>query len=161
MSSIIKKIFVNNTERIVDAEPQMRLLDVLRARLGLTGTKEGCGEGECGACSVLLNDAAVDSCLVLWGQLADGDRLVTVEGLGSAAHLSPLQECFVNKGGVQCGFCTPGMLIAAQALLIKNPSPTRNEISQAIAGNLCRCTGYAKIADAIEECAARRKGKKR
>jgi len=160
MSSVIKKIILNGVERIIDAPPEMRLIDVLRARLGLTGTKEGCGEGECGACSILLNDDAADSCLVLWGQIADSDRVVTVEGLGSLEHLSPLQRCFVEKGGVQCGACTPGMLITAHALLMKNRSPSRPEIAQAIAGNLCRCTGYAKIVDAIEECARIQKGKK-
>jgi aerobic-type carbon monoxide dehydrogenase small subunit (CoxS/CutS family) len=153
MADIIKKLFVNGVEMKVDVPAEMRLVDVLRERLRLTGTKEGCGEGECGSCSVLINDEAVNSCLVIAGQLSDGDRIVTVEGLGKAAHLSPLQTCFVEAGGVQCGACTPGMLIAAQALLNKNLNPTREEIARALAGNLCRCTGYAKIIDAVERCA--------
>lgn len=161
MSSVIKKIIVNGAERTTDAPPEMRLLDVLRERLSLTGTKEGCGEGECGACSVLINDRAVNSCLMLWGQLAEGDRVTTVEGLGSAAHLTPLQEAFIKEGGVQCGVCTPGMLVAAEALLRANPEPSRAEIVAAISGNLCRCTGYARIIDAIEKCAGKRKGKKK
>lgn len=135
------------------APPQARLLDVLREEIRLTGTKEGCGEGECGACSVLLNEQVVNSCLVLFGQLVEGDRVVTVEGLGDEHHLSPLQDCFVTEGGTQCGMCTPGMLVAAHALLMKNPRPTREEIAVALAGNLCRCTGYVKIIDAVEQAA--------
>ncbi|MBN1282881.1 MAG: (2Fe-2S)-binding protein [Proteobacteria bacterium] len=160
MSSVIKKIILNGSERMVDAPEDMRLLDVLRQRLSLTGTKEGCGEGECGACSVLLNGEAVNSCLVLWGQLSDGAILTTVEGLGSASHLSPLQECFVKEGGVQCGMCTPGMLVSAEALLMRNPKPARGEIVRAISGNLCRCTGYKRIISAVEECSKLKKGKR-
>jgi carbon-monoxide dehydrogenase small subunit len=158
MTDIIRKIVLNGSEKLVSAPAARRLIDVLRHDLSLPGTKEGCGEGECGACSVLLNDQAVNSCLVLFGQLADGDSLVTVEGLGGADHLSPLQEAFVSEGAAQCGACTPGMLIAAQALLLANPSPTRDEIARALAGNLCRCTGYAKIIEAVELCAKRMKG---
>ena len=135
------------------APPQARLLDVLREDVRLTGTKEGCGEGECGACSILLNEQVVNSCLVLFGQLAEGDRVVTVEGLGDEHHLSPLQDCFITEVGAQCGMCTPGMLVAAHALLMKNSKPTREEIAVALAGNLCRCTGYVKIIDAVERAA--------
>lgn len=154
----MRRVTINGIERDLEAPPGMRVLDLLRDTLRLTGTKEGCGEGECGACSILLNDQAVDSCLLLFGQLGDGDRITTVEGLGSADHLSELQACFVKQGGVQCGICTPGMLIAAQALLLKNPNPTRQQIAEAIAGNLCRCTGYVRIIDAIEHAAAAMRG---
>lgn len=154
MAKIVKRIIINGREKAVEAELESRLLDVIRHVLALTGTKEGCGEGECGACSILLNGKAVNSCLILFGQLADGDRILTVEGLGDASHLSPLQECFVNEGGVQCGMCTPGMLIAAHALLSENENPTRDDIAVAISGNLCRCTGYVRIIDAIEKAAA-------
>ena len=145
---------LNGSEMAVTAEPQARLLDVIRCELRLTGTKEGCGEGECGACSVLLNNEVVNSCLILFGQIADGDRLLTVEGLGDEAHLSPLQECFISENAAQCGMCTPGMLISAHAFLLKNPKPTRDEIACALGGNLCRCTGYVKIIDAVEKAAA-------
>ena len=118
------------------------------------GTKEGCGEGECGACSIILNDDVVHSCLILFGQLSDGDRILTVEGLGDADHLSPLQDCFVSEVGVQCGMCTPGMLIAAHGLLLRNKKPSRDEIATALSGNLCRCTGYVKIIDAVERAAS-------
>jgi len=148
---VIKRLKINDVEREIDATPEMRLLDLLRSQLKLTGTKEGCGEGECGACSMLLNGEVIDSCLMLVGQLKDGDEILTVEGLGDVDHLSPLQECFVHEGGAQCGICTPGMLMAAHALLRKNPRPTREEIATAISGNLCRCTGYVKIIDAIEK----------
>ena len=152
--AVTRRLIINGTERQLEAEPQMRLLDVLRDALHLTGTKEGCGEGECGACSVLLNDDVVDSCLVLFGQMKDGDRVLTVEGLGDIDHLSPLQSSFINESGAQCGICTPGMLMAAHALLIKSENPTRDEIATAMAGNLCRCTGYVKIIDAVEKAAA-------
>ncbi|MFH1830885.1 MAG: (2Fe-2S)-binding protein [Pseudomonadota bacterium] len=150
---ITRKIAINGKECEIKALPQMRLLDVIRQELKLTGTKEGCGEGECGACSILLNDEVINSCLMLFGQLRDGDKIITVEGLGDADHLTPLQKSFIDEGGVQCGMCTPGMLIAAHALLLKNPKPTREEIAQALSGNLCRCTGYAKIIDAVEKAA--------
>ena len=153
MDKVSRKILVNGRELTLAAPPQARLLDVLREHIRLTGTKEGCGEGECGACSVLLNEQVVNSCLVLFGQLLDGDRLVTVEGLGDERHLCPLQDCFITEVGAQCGMCTPGMLIAAHALLMKNPNPSREEIAVALAGNLCRCTGYVKIIDAVEKAA--------
>lgn len=148
---MIKTLLINGEKKIVEALPQARLIDVIRERLTLTGTKEGCGEGECGACSVILNGEVVNSCLVLFGRLENGAEITTIEGIGSAESLSPLQECFVNSGGIQCGFCTPGFVVAAHALLQKNPKPTRGEIAEGIAGNLCRCTGYGKIIDSIEK----------
>lgn len=153
-----RRITINGEDKLVEAKPSARLLDVLRDVLALTGTKEGCGEGECGACTILINNEPVNSCCVLFGQLNDGDKILTVEGLGDAKHLSPLQECFVREGGTQCGICTPGMLMSAHALLLRNSKPTREQIAEAIAGNLCRCTGYKKIIDAIEK-AVKRKNK--
>ena len=143
---------VNNIAREVDAPPMKRALDVLREDLRLTGTKEGCGEGECGACSIIVDGEVINSCLVPICQL-DGARIVTVEGLARDGRLDPLQQAFLETGGAQCGICTPGMLIAARALLDLNARPTRDEIKEAIAGNLCRCTGYVKIIDAIEQAA--------
>ena len=143
---------VNDIARSVDAPPMKRALDVLREDLRLTGTKEGCGEGECGACSIIVDGEVINSCLVPICQL-DGARVVTVEGLARDGRLDPLQQAFLETGGAQCGICTPGMLIAARALLDSNARPTRDEIKEAIAGNLCRCTGYVKIVDAIEQAA--------
>jgi carbon-monoxide dehydrogenase small subunit len=143
---------VNNIAREVDAPPMKRALDVLREDLRLTGTKEGCGEGECGACSIIVDGEVINSCLVPICQL-DGARVVTVEGLARDGRLDSLQQAFLETGGAQCGICTPGMLIAARALLDLNARPTRDEIKEAIAGNLCRCTGYVKIIDAIEQAA--------
>lgn len=154
-----RSLTINGILKDVKARPEMRLIDVIREELHLTGTKEGCGEGECGACSVLLNSEVVNSCLILFGQTNDGDSILTVEGLGDAKHLSTLQSCFITEGGTQCGMCTPGMLIAAHALLLKNKNPSRQEIAVAIAGNLCRCTGYAKIIDSIEKAAEEMKEK--
>ena len=142
-------VYINGKEYEITCAPTMRLVDFLREELGLTGTKEGCGEGECGACTVILEGNAVASCLVLVGQV-DGKSIITVEGLSEDNQLSALQQAFVDKGAIQCGFCTPGMLLSAKALLDKNPTPTRDEIAVAIEGNLCRCTGYVKIIDAIE-----------
>ena len=143
---------VNGTPREYEGQPMRRLLDVLRVDLGLTGTKEGCGEGECGACSVIVNGTVVNSCLIPIGQMSKSS-VTTVEGLSTDAQLSPLQKAFLECGGAQCGICTPGMLVAARALLDSNPRPSRPEIKEAIAGNLCRCTGYVKIIDAIEAAA--------
>ena len=129
-----------------------RLLDTIRERLRLTGTKEGCGVGECGACTVILNGRAVNSCLVLTAQ-CDGAEIVTVEGLAEDGKMHALQRAFIEHGAVQCGFCTPGMLMSAKALLDADPHPDRHKIRQAIAGNLCRCTGYEQIVQAIESVA--------
>jgi carbon-monoxide dehydrogenase small subunit len=147
------KLTVNQKPCTVESPPLARLLDVLRGPLALTGTKEGCGEGECGACTVLLDGLPVNSCLVAAGQ-CEGRDVLTVEGLAIGEVLSPLQRCFVEHGGAQCGICTPGMLVSAHALLQANPSPTADEIREAIAGNLCRCTGYQRIVDAILESAS-------
>ena len=144
---------VNGAARSVDVSPWKRLLDVLREDLRLTGTKEGCGEGECGACSVLLDGVPVNSCLVAAGQ-CEGRDVVTVEGLKLGDALSPLQRCFIDDGGAQCGICTPGMLVAAESLLRANPRPTEDDVRDAIAGNLCRCTGYQRIVDAILHAAS-------
>lgn len=154
-------VFVNG-ERVEGEVPASRtLLEFLREDLGLTGTKEGCGKGECGACTVLLDGAPVNSCLVLAYQ-ADGRSVTTIEGLPQGSSLHPIQEAFVTEGAVQCGFCTPGMILVAKALLDTNPAPSREEIRRGISGNLCRCTGYAKIIKAIEvaagELARRRPG---
>ncbi len=143
---------INGIEREVDTPPMRRLLDVLREDLRLTGSKEGCGEGECGACSVIVDGDVINSCLVPVCQI-EGARILTVEGLARDGRLDPLQQAFWECGGAQCGICTPGMLIAARALLDAHPHPTRNEIKEGIAGNLCRCTGYTKIIDAIEQAA--------
>ncbi len=129
-------------------EPYRTLLDVLRDDLELTGTKKGCDRGDCGACTVLLDGKPVTSCMMLAVQ-ADGRRVMTIEGLRTDGKLHPLQQAFVDYGAVQCGFCTPGMLLAAVALLEENPHPTEAQVRGAIAGNLCRCTGYAKIVDAV------------
>jgi aerobic carbon-monoxide dehydrogenase small subunit len=150
-------VTVNGVEFEVAAPGMRRLLDVLREELGLTGTKEGCGEGECGACTVLLDGEVVDACLVPVCQ-ADGRDVRTVEGLADMSQgapiLSSLQSAFLHAGGAQCGICTPGMLVSAQAFLDSGAAPTEPAIREAIAGNLCRCTGYTKIVDAIALAAA-------
>jgi carbon-monoxide dehydrogenase small subunit len=147
--------FTVNGETVeVEATGMRRLLDVLREDLGLTGTKEGCGEGECGACSVLLNGEVVDACLVPVSQ-AQNASVQTVEGLASDGRLHVLQQAFLETGGAQCGICTPGMLMAGQAFLASGAAPTDENIRDAIAGNLCRCTGYTKIIDAIALAAER------
>ena len=143
---------VNGIEKQIDAPPMKRLLDVLREELRLTGTKEGCGEGECGACSVIVDGEVINSCLVPVCQV-QGAVILSVEGLSRDGRLDALQRAFLECGGAQCGICTPGMLISARALLSQNAHPTRDEIKEAIAGNLCRCTGYLKIIDAIEQAA--------
>lgn len=134
----------------LDAAPDRRVVDLLRESVGLTGTKEGCGAGECGACSILVDGEHRLACLMVAAQL-EGREVVTVEGLARGERLHPLQETFVRDGAVQCGFCTPGMIIAAAALLRRNARPSREEIRASLAGNLCRCTGYQKIVDAVEE----------
>jgi carbon-monoxide dehydrogenase small subunit len=146
---------VNGRSRTVDAPPLARLLDVLRGPLGLTGTKEGCGEGECGSCTVLVDGVPVNSCLVVAGQ-CDGRKVLTVEGLAGKSGLSDLQEAFVKEGGAQCGICTPGILMAAHALLAANEQPGEGEIRESIAGNICRCTGYQRIVESIRHVAKER-----
>ena len=145
-------LMVNDEAKTVQAHPMERLLDVLRRNLGLTGAKEGCGEGECGSCSLLMDGALVNSCLIPVLQ-AQGTRITTVEGLATAQHLSRLQQTILECGGTQCGICTPGILMAATHLLSKNPRPTRHEIKVGLAGNLCRCTGYAQICEAVAQAA--------
>ena len=152
----VRVSFILNGERKeAEVSPEMTLLELLREVLGLTGTKEGCGEGECGACTVLLDGRPVYSCLLLAAQV-DGREVETIEGVGTEEEPHPLQRAFVRKGAVQCGFCTPGMIMTAKALLEENPRATRSEIREAIVGNLCRCTGYWQIIEAIE--AARDEG---
>jgi carbon-monoxide dehydrogenase small subunit len=144
---------VNGVQHLLEVKTNQTLLEVLRNDLGLNGTKEGCGTGDCGACTVLLDSRPVNSCLVLAVD-ANGRSVTTVEGLESDGKLDPLQEAFVEEGAVQCGFCTPGMLMAAKGLLDENPDPTEREIRHEIAGNLCRCTGYIRIVRAIQKTAA-------
>jgi carbon-monoxide dehydrogenase small subunit len=139
---------VNGISYPVDVEPHRSLLWTLRHELGLTGSKEGCDDSECGACMVLIDGRPVNSCSYLALQ-ADGREITTVEGLANGNELNPLQEAFLQVGGVQCGFCTPGMLISATALLRENPAPTEDEVRLALSGNLCRCTGYQKIVGAV------------
>jgi len=149
---------VNGVPAEVAVTGSRRLLDVLREDLGLTGTKEGCGEGECGACSVLIDGAVVDACLVPVSQ-ADGTSVQTVEGLAPEGQLSVLQQAFLETGGAQCGICTPGMLMAGEAFLASGAEASEDNIREAIAGNLCRCTGYTKIVDAIALAAERSAGR--
>lgn len=155
MKSCSISLIVNGISRTVEAPPMKRLLDVLREELELTGTKEGCGEGECGACSILLNGVLVNSCLVPLAR-ASGATLRTVEGMAEGGRLHAVQEAFANCGGAQCGICTPGMIVASAYLLEQNPHPTREQIREALAGNLCRCTGYQKIIDAVHHASVRK-----
>lgn len=143
---------INGQKRAVDVPPMRRLLDVLREDLHLTGTKEGCGEGECGACAVLMNGELVNSCLVPALQ-ANGATLCTIEGISTEGRLNPVQQCFLEKGGAQCGICTPGMILATHHLLDKYPNPTMEQIQEGLAGNLCRCTGYMRIFEAVQQAA--------
>ena len=140
---------VNGKKHSLEVEEDMRLIDLLREKLGLTGVKEGCSEGECGACTVIMDGEVVNSCLVMAFQ-AEGSSILTIEGLGDEENIHPIQQAFIDVGAVQCGYCTPGMILAAKALLDKNPNPTEEEIREAISGNLCRCTGYNKIVQAID-----------
>lgn len=140
---------VNGREVTVTVPAQRTLLEVLREELDLTSAKEGCGKGECGTCTVIVDGEAVNSCLILVSQV-QGREVLTLEGLAPEGRLDPVQEAFIVQGAIQCGYCTPGMVMSAKALLMKNPSPTREEIKRAIAGNLCRCTGYKKIIEAVE-----------
>ena len=143
---------LNGRPQEVECPPDRRVVDLLRQDLELTGTKEGCGAGECGACTVLVDGQSRLSCLMLAAQL-QGRSLTTIEGLAGQEGLHPLQEAFVEKGGVQCGFCTPGMILAAADLLSRRPHPDREEIRRGLSGNLCRCTGYQKIIDAVQAVA--------
>ena len=139
---------INNESRTVDVFPMARLLDVLREQLHLTGTKEGCGEGECGACTVVLDGRIVNSCLVPIAQV-NGSDITTIEGVARQDQLHAVQQAFIDHGGAQCGICTPGMILAAVDLLKRNPEPNENDIRNGLAGNLCRCTGYMKIFESV------------
>jgi carbon-monoxide dehydrogenase small subunit len=143
------KLNVNEEEHVLMVEDEYTLLEVLRSKLHLTGTKEGCGTGECGSCTVLLDGQPVLACLMLAID-AQGKEITTIEGVAVNGELSPVQQAFIDQGAVQCGFCTPGMILSATALLAANPNPSRQEIQKALEGNICRCTGYNKIVEAIE-----------
>ncbi|MDD3217751.1 MAG: (2Fe-2S)-binding protein [Lachnospiraceae bacterium] len=140
---------LNGKQTTADVQADRRLLDFIREDLHLTGTKEGCGEGECGACTVVLNGKAIHSCLTLTGQL-DGGELLTIEGLEQNGELDEIQKAFIKKSAIQCGFCTSGMVMSAKALLMENPHPSKEEIKKAISGNICRCAGYREIKEAIQ-----------
>jgi carbon-monoxide dehydrogenase small subunit len=144
---------INDREQVLEVEPNTLLLDLLRIEAGLTGTKEGCGEGVCGSCTVLLDGELARSCLTLAMQ-ANGKSVTTIEGVSNGSDLHPLQRKFLEHGAVQCGFCTPGLIVTAKALLASNANPTEAEVRDAIRGNLCRCTGYVKIVEAILAAAA-------
>lgn len=149
----MKITFTLNDETLtMDVKEDIRLLDFLRDELGLTGTKEGCGEGECGACTVIIDGKAVNSCLVLLPEI-DGSEITTIEGLSKNGELDPIQKAFIDEGAVQCGFCTPGMIMSTKGLLDRKVNPSDEEIMEAIEGNLCRCTGYYKILQAIRTAA--------
>jgi carbon-monoxide dehydrogenase small subunit len=147
---------LNGRETHIDSLPDRRVVDILREDVHLTGTKEGCGEGECGACTILVDGESRLSCLMLAAQF-EGCRVITIEGLSTGEKLHPVQEAFIEQGAVQCGFCTPGMVLAAVDLLQRNPDPTRQEIREGLSGNLCRCTGYQKIVDAVKKTAVKMK----
>lgn len=144
---------INGQAHEIAVEPRQTLLETLRNTFGLTGAKEGCGNGSCGTCTVLLNGQAVDSCLIFTVEV-DGQEITTIEGLRQQGEIHPLQQAFIDEGAIQCGFCTPGVILSAKALLDANPRPTEAQVRQAIAGNLCRCTGYDKIVRAILKTAA-------
>ena len=143
---------INGHKKTIEAPPLKRLLDVIREDLHLTGTKEGCGEGECGACAILLNGDLVNSCLIPALQ-AEGAQITTIEGIAIGEKLHPIQQCFLENGGAQCGICTPGMILAAHHLLEKNKQPTLLQIQEGLNGNLCRCTGYTRIFAAVQQAA--------
>jgi aerobic carbon-monoxide dehydrogenase small subunit len=143
---------INNENYEVIVRPRESLLDVLRNKLNLTGTKKGCNEGDCGACTVIMDGRSVNACLALAVE-GEGRKIMTIEGLAQGPDLHPLQQAFIRHGGFQCGFCTPGMLLSAKALLDENPDPTDDEIRKGVSGNLCRCTGYVKIVESIREAA--------
>ena len=145
-------IMINGEAEVVDVPSNMTLMKMLREKMALTGTKNGCSAGECGACTVILNGEPVNSCMVLAAE-CDGSEVVTVEGLAKDGKLDPVQEAIVDTGGVQCGFCTPGILISARTLLDRNANPSEGDIREALAGNLCRCTGYVRIIEAVKQAA--------
>ena len=145
-------VTVNGQPYRLEVEAHETLLEMLRNHLDLTGAKKCCGEGECGACTVILDGKAVSSCIILAAE-ADGAKLLTIEGLAEEGKLGALQQAFLDKGAVQCGFCTPGMIVAAHYLLVNNPDPTKDEIREGLSGNLCRCTGYGRIVDAVQAAA--------
>ena len=147
---------INHEYEQVDVPANLTLLQMLREKLALTGTKNGCMAGECGSCTVMLNGEPVNSCMVLAVE-CDGAEILTVEGLAKDKVLDPVQQAIIKHGGVQCGYCTPGILISARALLERNPAPSEDEIREALVGNLCRCTGYIRIIDAIQEAASRQR----
>jgi len=148
MSKISLDLTVNGQLYQLNVSPVMTLLDILRREIGLTGTKKGCGTGDCGACTVLMNDRAVNACLVLAPDAKDAE-IITIEGLAVGNKLHPIQQSFVEHGAIQCGYCSPGMIMSAADLLSRNPDPTPDEVKNAISGNLCRCTGYVKIIEAV------------
>lgn len=152
MNTIDVAFTVNGKKERISVPPHRTLLEMLREDLQLTGAKEGCGHGECGACTVVLDGKTVNSCLVLAAEV-DGGELLTIEGLRSDDRLHPIQKAFVDLSGMQCGFCTPGVIMSSKVLLDSNPDPTREEIQQALAGNFCRCTGYTKIVESVEAAA--------
>lgn len=149
MNKINVSLILNGEPKEITVEPNLTLLEVIRDVFGLTGTKEGCGKGECGACTVLVDNEPVNSCLVLISQV-EGKNVATIEGLSGNGDLDILQQKFIEEGAVQCGYCTPGMIMSAKALLLQNNKPTEEEIKRAVSGNLCRCTGYTKIVRAIK-----------
>ncbi|MBP1925656.1 carbon-monoxide dehydrogenase small subunit [Sedimentibacter acidaminivorans] len=144
------EVVVNKKKIKMDVDPTTRLIDFLRDDLNLTGVKEGCSEGECGSCTVILDGVAVTSCTILVGQV-NGSEIITIEGLEQSGELDVIQKSFIENGAIQCGFCTPGMILSCKALLMKNPNPSEEEIKRAIEGNLCRCTGYNKIVKAVQD----------
>jgi aerobic carbon-monoxide dehydrogenase small subunit len=144
--------YLNGKAVQMDTEPDRRVLDILREDFGLTGTKQGCDAGECGACTVLIDGVPKVSCMILAAQL-EGRKITTIEGISDAHTLHPVQKAFIEYGAVQCGYCSPGIILSASAFLKNNPEPSRDEIREAISGNLCRCTGYQKIVDAVEAAA--------
>jgi carbon-monoxide dehydrogenase small subunit len=157
MNKITVHCTVNHKPVAVETYPNQRLLDMLRNNLGLTSVKEGCSEGECGACTVIYNGEPVTSCCVLAGQ-AEGADIITLEGVSIDGKPDVVQQAFIDAGAIQCGFCIPGMILTAEALLMHNPNPTLDEVKLAMSGNLCRCTGYAKINDAVMLAAERKRG---
>lgn len=150
---------VNRRPVQIESAPDRRVIDILREDLGLTGTKEGCGTGECGACTIFVNGTAKLACLMIAAQI-DGQEIMTIEGMAQPEGLHPIQKAFVESGAVQCGFCTPGMVMAGAALLEHNPAPSDDAIRTALSGNLCRCTGYQKIVDGLKQCCREMHGKK-